>query len=56
MPKKKSAKAKRTDHRRKQAAAKAHVKNLQKTHKKLEAELKKLEKGLSAQLLAWHGP
>jgi hypothetical protein len=58
MAKKKSAKASGDTERRKRAAAKAHVKNLQKAHQKmklahqkLNLELKKLEKGLASPML-----
>jgi chaperonin cofactor prefoldin len=53
MAKKKSAKAS-GDLQRKRAATKAHVKSLQKTHKKLQTELKKFEKGLASPLLVFH--
>jgi cell division protein FtsB len=53
MAKKKSAKAS-SDIQRKRAAAKAHVKSLKNTHKKLHAELKKFEKGLASPLLVFH--
>jgi ABC-type phosphate transport system auxiliary subunit len=54
MAKKKSAKASGDLQRRKRAATKAHVKSLQKTHKKLQTELKKFEKGLASPLLVFH--
>ena len=53
MAKKKSAKA-NGDIQRKRAAAKAHVKSLKKTHKKLQTELKKFEKSLASPMLTWH--
>ena len=54
MAKKKSAKASGDLERRKRAATKAHIKSLQKTHKKLHTELKKFEKGLASPLLIFH--
>jgi hypothetical protein len=53
MAKKKPAKASGDIHR-KRAATKAHVKNLKKTHKKLQTELKKFEKALASPLLVFH--
>jgi len=54
MAKKKSANGNGDIQRRKRAATKAHVKRVQKTHKKLQTELKKFEKDLSSPLLIWH--
>ena len=53
MAKKKPAKTS-GDIQRKRAASKAHVKSLQKTHKKLQTELKKFEKALASPLLIFH--
>jgi hypothetical protein len=61
MAKKKSAKASGDTERRKRAAAKAHVKSLQKAHQKiklahqkLSLELRKVEKGLAHPTLIYH--
>jgi len=53
MPKRKRPKAK-LNIGQGQAQAKAYVKKLQKAQKKLELDLRKIEKGLSNRLLAWH--
>jgi hypothetical protein len=53
MPKKKRSKRKITVQQG-QAKAKAHVKSLQKAQQKLKLDLRKIEKGLSNRLLAWH--
>ena len=53
MPKKKRPKTK-LNIRQGRAQAKAYVKKLQKAQKKLELDLKKIEKGLSNRCLAWH--
>jgi len=53
MAKKKPAKAS-GDIQRKRAATKAHIKKLQKAHKKLQTDLKKFEKGLASPLLVFH--
>ena len=53
MAKKKSGKAS-GDIDRKRAAARAHVNNLKKTHKKLQTELKKFEKALASPLLIFY--
>jgi hypothetical protein len=53
MAKKKSGKAS-SDIERKRAATRAHVQNLKKTHKKLQTDLKKFQKGLASPLLIFH--
>jgi len=53
MAKKKSVKAS-GDIQRKRAATRAHLKSLKKSHKKLQTELKKFEKGLASPLLVFH--
>jgi hypothetical protein len=42
------------DDRQKRAATKAHVKKLQKAHKKLKLQLQSMEKTLSSPLMIWH--
>jgi hypothetical protein len=53
MAKKKSV-ITRLDIERGQAAAKAQLKSLQKSLRKMILELKKVEKGLSNRSLTWH--
>lgn len=53
MPKRKRSKTK-IDITLGQAKSKAYIKKLQKAQKKLELDLRKIEKGLSNRLLAWH--
>jgi hypothetical protein len=40
--------------KKKRAATKAHVKKLQKAHKKLKLQLQSMEKTLSSPLMIWH--
>jgi hypothetical protein len=61
MAKKKSGKASGDTEQRKRAAAKAHVKKLQKAHQnikkahqKLSLELKKVEQGLASPMLIFY--
>ena len=56
MAKKKMSKAERARLRRGRAAAKAHLKKVTATHKKLEMELKKMKKVLRNPEPWWFGP